>query len=132
MIDPLHFMGRMEVVPSSRFVGVYSAASGNVTANARNGLGLMFHHCRHRRAAPLAHHDNATALAALVLAPTPIDASDAMIFRPDMAAKPPAIDLNDPVQLGRRNVRCQRASQLVLGRTRTSHAAQDSGSSEDC
>jgi len=103
----------MEIVPSSRFVGVDSAASGYATANDRNSLGLMFHHCRHGRAAPLAHHHYATALAALVLAPTPIDASDAMIFRSDMAAKPPAIDLNDPVQLGRRNVRFQRASQLV-------------------
>src|SRR5271166_4418522 len=103
----------MEIVPRSRLAGVDSAASGNVTANDRNGLGLMFHHCRHGRAASLAHHDDATALAALVWAPTPIDASHAMILRPDIAAKPPAIDLNDPVQLGRRNVRCQRASQLV-------------------
>jgi hypothetical protein len=36
-----------------------------------------------------------------------------MIFWPDVAAKPPAIDLNDPAQKGRREVRCQSASQLV-------------------
>lgn len=103
----------MEIVPSSRFVGVDSAASGNVTANDRNGLGLMFHHCRHGRAAPLAHHHDATALAALVLAPTPIDAGDPMIFRPDVATKPTAIDLDDPAQPGRRDVRRQGVSQLV-------------------
>ena len=60
----------------------------------------MFHDRRHGRAAPLAHHHDATALAALVLASTPIDASEAMIFWPDVAAKPPAIDLNDPASNG--------------------------------
>src|SRR5271166_326726 len=70
MIDPLHFKAGMEFVPSSCLVGVHSAASGDATANDRNGLGLMFHHCRHGRAASLAHHHNTTALAALVLAST--------------------------------------------------------------
>ena len=74
MIDPLHFKARMEIVPSSRLVAVDGAASGDATANDRDGLGLMFHHCRHGRAAPLAHHHDATALAALVLASTPINA----------------------------------------------------------
>ena len=113
MIDPLHFKARMEIVPSSCLVGVDSAASGDATANDRDGLGLMFHHCRHGRAAPLAHHHNAAALAAFVLASAPINASDPMIFWPDVAAKPPAIDLNDPAQTGRRGVRRQSASQLV-------------------
>ena len=36
-----------------------------------------------------------------------------MIFWPDVAAKPPAIDLNDPAQTGRREVRRQSASQLA-------------------
>ena len=98
MIDPLHFKARMEIVPSSCLVGVDSAASGDATANDRDGLGLMFHHCRHGRATPLAHHHDATALAALVLASAPINASDPMIFWPDVAAKPPAIDLDDPLK----------------------------------
>ena len=113
MIDPLHFKARMEIVPSSCLVGVDSAASGDATANDRDGLGLMFHHCRHGRAAPLAHHHDAAALAALVLASAPINASDPMIFWPDVAAKPSAIDLNDPAQTGRREVQRQSASQLV-------------------
>src|SRR5271156_1235984 len=73
----------------------------------------LFHDCRHSRAAPLTHHHDATALAALGLASTPIDASEPMIFWPDVAAKPPAIDLNDTAQTGRREVRRQSASQLV-------------------
>src|SRR5208283_2872369 len=88
MIDPLHVKARMKFVPRSGLVGVDSAASGDATANDRNGLGLMFHHCRQGRAASLAHHHNTTALAALVLASTSIDASDPMILRPDVAAKP--------------------------------------------
>jgi len=86
MIDPLHFKARMEIVPSSRLVGVAGAASGDATTNDRDGLGLMFHHCRHGRAAPLTHHHDATALAAFVLA----------------------------------------------SRARSSHAAPDGGSAEDC
>ena len=113
MVDPLHFKARMKIVPSSRLVGMDNATSGDTTTNDRDGLGLMFHDCRHGRAAPLAHHHDATALAALVLASTPIDASEPMIFWPDVAAKPPAIDLNDPAQTGRREVRRQSASQLV-------------------
>jgi hypothetical protein len=113
MIDPLHFKARMKIVPSSRLVGMDNAASGDATTNDRDGLGLVLHGCRHGRTAPLAHHHDATALAALVLASTPIDASEPMIFWPDVAAKPPAIDLNDPGQTGRREVRCQSASQLV-------------------
>ena len=103
----------MEIVPSSCLVGVDDAASGDPTANDRNGLGLMFHDCRHGRAAPLTHHHDATALAALMLAPTPINASHTVILWPDVAAKPPAIDLNDPAQTGCREARRQSASQLV-------------------
>ena len=103
----------MKIVPSSRLVGMDNAASGDATTNDRDGLGLMFHDCRHGRAAPLAHHHDATALAALVLASTPIDACEPKIFSPDVAAKPPAIDLNDPSQTGRREVRRQSASQLM-------------------
>jgi hypothetical protein len=113
MIDPLHFKARMKIVPGSRFVGMDNAASGDATTNDWDSLGLMLHHCRHGRAAPLAHHHDATALAALVLASTPIDASEPIIFWPDVAAKPSAIDLNDPAQTGRRDVRRQSASQLV-------------------
>ena len=76
MIDPLHVKAGMEFVPRSGLVGVDSAASGDAPANDRDGLDLMFHHCRHGRAAPLAHHHNTTALAALVLASAPIDAGD--------------------------------------------------------
>ena len=113
MIDPLHFKARMKIVPGSRFVGMDNAASGDATTNDWDSLGLMFHDCRHGRAAPLAHHHDTPALAALVLASTPIDASVPMIFWPDVAAKPPAIDLNDPAQTGRRDVRRQSASQLM-------------------
>ena len=113
MIDPLHFKARMKIVPGSRFVGMDNAGSGDATTNDWDSFGLMLHHCRHGRAAPLAHHHDATALAALVLASTPIDASEPKIFWPDVAAKPPAIDLNDSAQTGRRDVRRQSASQLV-------------------
>src|SRR5271165_1812775 len=61
MINPFHFEARMQVVPSSCLVGVDDTASGDATTNNRDGLGLMFNHCRHSRAAPLAHHDNALA-----------------------------------------------------------------------
>jgi hypothetical protein len=40
-------------------------------------------------------------------------AGDPMIFWPDVAAEPPAIDLNDPAQTGCRDGRGQSASQLV-------------------
>jgi len=110
MIDPLHFKARMEIVPSSRLVGVDGASSGDATTNDQDGLGLMFHHCRHRRAAPLTHHHDATALAAFVLASTPINASHPVIFWPDVAAKPPAIDLNDSTQPGRLEARRQSAT----------------------
>jgi len=32
----------------------------------------------------------------LMFAPTPIDASDSIIFWPNMAAEPTAVDFNDP------------------------------------
>ena len=44
MIDPFHLKARMEIVPSSCLVSVDDAASGDATANDRDGLGLMFHH----------------------------------------------------------------------------------------
>jgi hypothetical protein len=87
MIDPFHIKARVEIVSSSRLVGVDDAASGDATTNDRDGLGLMFHHCRHGRAAPLTHQHDATALAAFVLASTPINASHPMVFWPDAAAK---------------------------------------------
>ena len=59
---------------------------------------------RHGWAAPLASHHDATALAALVLASAPINTGDPVIFRPDVTVKRPAIDLNGPTQLGRRDV----------------------------
>jgi hypothetical protein len=80
MIDPLHFKARMKIVPGSRFVGMDNAGSGDATTNDWDSFGLMLHHCRHGRAAPLAHHHDATALAALVLASTPINASEPIIF----------------------------------------------------
>jgi len=113
MIDPLHLEASMESVPSSCLVGVDDAPSGDAPANDRHGLGLMLHDGCHGRAATLAHHHDAKPLAVLVFAPTPIDPCGAMIFWPDMTAKPSAIDLNDPVQSGRCGVRCQSASQLV-------------------
>src|SRR5271170_5625882 len=113
MIDPFHVKARMEIIPSSCLVGVDGAPSGDATTNDRDGLGLMFHDCRHGRAAPLAYHHDATALTAFMFASAPINAGDPMIFRPDVAAKPPAIDFNDPAQTGRREVRRQSASQLV-------------------
>src|SRR5271170_5980330 len=82
MINPFHFEARMQVVPSSCLVGVDDTASGDATTNDRDGLGLMFNHCRHGRAAPLAHHDNALAFAALMLASTPVNAGDPVILWP--------------------------------------------------
>jgi len=106
MIDPLHLEARMKIIPSPCLAGVDDGSSGDASANDRNGLGLMFHDCRHGRTAPLTHHHDAAALTVLVSAPAAINASDPMIFRPDMAAKPTAIDLNDPAQNRRRRVRC--------------------------
>jgi hypothetical protein len=65
-------------------------------ANDRHGLGLMLYDGCHDLAAALAHDHDAKALAVLVFAPTPINASDAIIFGPNMAAEPTAVDLNDP------------------------------------
>jgi hypothetical protein len=113
MIDSLHLEARVEVIPGSCFVGMDSAPSGNAPANDRDCLGLVFHDGRHGRAAPLADHHDATALAVLMFAPAPIDPRGAMIFRPDMATKPSTVDFNDPAQSGRRGVRCQSASQFV-------------------
>ena len=98
MIDPLHFEARMKIIPSPCLVGVDDAPSGDAPANDGDRLSLMLHDCRHGRATPLAHHHDTTAFAVLVLASTPINARDPMIFWPDMAAKPTAIDLNDPPQ----------------------------------
>ncbi len=52
---------------------------------------------------------------------------------PDVAAKPPAIDLNDTAQLGRRGVRRQSASQLVQQDERGLRMQlQIASSTEDC
>ena len=108
-----------------------NAASGDATTNDRDGLGLMFHDCRHGRAAPLAHHHDATALAALVLASTPIDASEPMIFWPDVAAKPPAIDFNELKRVvAKFAVKTHRS---LCSKTNPVFACSpDSGSIEDC
>src|SRR3974390_2479300 len=80
MIDPLHFKARMKVVPSSRLVGMDNAASGDATTNDRGGLGLILPDRRPGRAAAPAPPPDPTGLAVLVLASTPIDASEPMIF----------------------------------------------------
>ena len=95
MIDPLHLEARMESVPSSCLVGVDDAPSGDALTNDRHGLRLMLHDGGNGRAATLAHDYNAEAFSVLVFAPTPIYPRSAVIFWPDMAAKPRAIDLND-------------------------------------
>ena len=96
MIDPLHLEARMKIIPSPCLVGVDDTPSGDAPANDRHGLGLMLHDGCHGRAATLAHHHDAEALAVLVFAPAPINASDPIIFRPNMAAEPTAVDFNDP------------------------------------
>ena len=113
MIDPLHLEARMKIIPSPCLVGMDDAPSGDAPANDRHGLGLMLYNSCHGLAATLAHDHDAKALAVLVFAPTPINASDAMIFGPNIAAEPTTVDFNDPVQRGRRGVRGQSASQLV-------------------
>jgi hypothetical protein len=113
MIDPLHLETRMKIIPSPCLVSMDDAPSGDALTNDWHGLGLTLHDGCHRRAAALAHHHNAEALPILVFAPTPINASDAIIFGPNMATEPTAIDFNDSVQSGRRGVRSQSASQLV-------------------
>jgi hypothetical protein len=70
----------------------------------------MFYHSCQGLAFPLAHHHDTAALAVLVFAPTPIDPRGAMIFRPDMAAKPAAVELNNPAQSCRGGMRNQGAS----------------------
>ena len=113
MIYPLHLEGRMKIIPSPCLVRVDNAPSGDAAADDRHGLGLMLHDGCHGLAATLAHRYDAEALAILVFAPAPINASDAMIFGPNIAAEPTTVDFNDPVQRGRRGVRGQSASQLV-------------------
>jgi hypothetical protein len=61
----------------------------------------------------LSQYLDATAFAVLVFTPAPIDPSSPMIFRPDMTAKPAAVDLNDPAQNGRGGMRYQTTAQLV-------------------
>jgi hypothetical protein len=70
----------MKVWAASSSAAADNAASGDAMTNDWDSFGLMLHHCRHGRAAPLAHHHDATALAALVLASTPINASEPIIF----------------------------------------------------
>ena len=96
MIDPLHLEGRMKIIPSPCLVRVDNAPSGDAAADDRHGLGLMLYNGCHGLAATLTHDHNAEALAILVFAPTPINASDAIIFGPNIAAEPTAVDLNDP------------------------------------
>jgi hypothetical protein len=50
---------------------------------------------------PLTHHHAAAALSILNLAPTPINPRGTMTSRPDIAAKPPAVDLDDPARNSR-------------------------------
>jgi len=66
--------------------------------NKRDGLSFVFHDGRHGWAAPLAQRNHAAALAALVLAQPAIDPDNAMICRPDVTAKPTAVDFDDPLQ----------------------------------
>jgi len=96
MIDPLHLEARMKIIPSPCRVSVDNTPSGDAPANDRHGLGLMLHDGCHGRAGTLAHHHDAETLAVLMFAPTPIDASDSIIFWPNMAAEPTAVDFNDP------------------------------------
>ncbi len=83
MIDSLHLEARMKIIPSPCLVRVDNAPSGDAAADDRHGLGLMLHDGCHGLAATLAHRYDAKALAVLVFAPTPINASDAMIFGPN-------------------------------------------------
>jgi hypothetical protein len=85
MIDPLHLEACMKIIPSPGLVGMDDAPSGDAAADDRHGLGLMLHDGCHGLAAALAHDHNAEALAVLVFAPTPINASDAIIFGPNIA-----------------------------------------------
>ena len=110
MIDSLHLEARMKIIPSPCLVGMDDAPSGDAPTNDWHGLGLMLHDGCHGRAATLTHDHNAEALAILVFAPTPINASNSIIFGPKMTAEPTAVDFNDPVQSGRCGVRCQSAS----------------------
>src|SRR5208282_664715 len=113
MIDPFHLEACVEIIPGSGLVGVDDAASGDATTNDRYSLGLVLDDCCHGPSAPLAHHRSALAFAALMLASTPVNAGNSVILWPDVAAKPPAIDFNDPAQMGCREARRQSASQLV-------------------
>jgi len=84
---------------------VVSAPLGDSLANDRGSFGLvLFHHC-YSCAYPLTHHHDAVALSILNLAPTPINPRGAMTSRPDIAAKPPAVNLDDPAQNSRGRVR---------------------------
>ena len=86
----------MKIIPSPCLVGMDDAPSGDALANDRHGLGLMLYNGCQGLAATLAHDHDAKALAVLVFAPTPINASDAIIFGPNIAAEPTTVDFNDP------------------------------------
>jgi len=79
MIDPLHLEGRMKIIPSPCLVRVDNAP----LATRRRMIARPRPHASRRlsrSAATLTHDHNAEALAILVFAPTPINASDAIIF----------------------------------------------------
>jgi hypothetical protein len=95
MIDSLHLEARTKIIPSPCLVGVDDAPSGDAPANDGDGLSLMLHDwvtVGHPAGASPRH----SRACVLVFAPSAINSSDSMIFRPDMAAKPTAIDFNDP------------------------------------
>src|SRR5579883_2396769 len=111
VIDPLHLERGMKIVPSPRFVRMDGTPAGDAPPNDRDGLGLIFYHSCQGLAFPLPHHHDTAALAVLGFAPA--DPRGAMIFRPDMAAEPGAINLDGSLQSGRGGTRRQGAPRLV-------------------
>ena len=116
MVDPLHAVAGIEVIPGLRLIGHQLGAGSQAVADEGRGLAFRAEYCRKGVAIPLTDDDHALPLAVLVLGQPPIPAVLAMIGGLLIAAEIAAIDLchladaadHPALQLG-----CHRLAQLM-------------------
>src|SRR5262249_37428668 len=99
-IDAAHVIGRVQRIPSARFVSVDDCATGDVLADQRQRSALAWHDEWQGPTKDLAGDNYHLALAGLHLRDTPIDAIGLPIGGLDVAAGIHAVDLNFAVELG--------------------------------
>src|SRR6266851_6887659 len=92
MIDALHFVAGMQAVPRGRLVSIDDGSLGDAGADERQRGGLAIEHARQRIPAALADHDNATALAGLVLGKATVAAILTAVCRLHVTPKIAAVD----------------------------------------